>query len=255
MTHPTARARSVVTTAAAALLTVASTLLAAAAPVAAADPLLGAPAVGECRDYGPDQFLSPHEESTPVDCGSDHTGLVVAVAVVPDEYALSATPDAELGAYASKTCRSAWRRTIGASHVQSHQIVYRGAWYVPTEAQLAQGARWLRCDVVALGGKDRLGTLPRATPFVDGAIDRGDRICMDRKSYYVSCAQPHAWISRGVITAPKGRYSEKAQDAFAGKRCLSTLKRSSDRRYRWVKVSKAAWKAGERHIVCFGNGR
>jgi hypothetical protein len=242
-------------TAAAALLTIASTLLAGAAPVAAADPLVGAPAVGECRDYGPDELYSPHEESTPVDCGSDHTGLVVAVTVVPDEYALSATPDAQLGAYASKTCRSAWRRTIGASHAQAHQIVYRGAWFVPTESQLAQGARWLRCDVTALGGKDRLGDLPRATPFVDGAIDRGDRRCIDRKNYYVSCSQPHEWISRGIVTAPKGRYSEKAQDAFASRRCPSTLKRSSDSRYKWERVSKAAWKAGERHIVCFGNGR
>lgn len=244
---------SVISTAVSVLLA-AALVPTAASSASAADPMAGAPAVGECRNYGPKEFSSPHEDSVSIDCASDHTGLVVAVAVVPDKYDLSGTPNTQLATYASKTCRSAWRRTIGASHAQEHLIVYRGAWFVPTASQLEQGARWLRCDVTALGGKKKLGDLPQATPFVTGNIDRGDRICMDRTTYYVSCSQPHAWISRDIVTAPKGGYSEARQDTFARKRCPSTLQRS-DRRYKWVRVSEAAWKAGERDIVCYGNGR
>ena len=44
------------------------------------------------------------------------------------------------------------------------------------------------------------------------------------------------------------------RDAVARRRCPSTLK-GSDTRFLWWRVSESGWKAGERHVVCFGNGR
>ena len=248
----TRSAWSVVTTAVATLLT-ASTVVPASAAPAAADPLAGAPAVGECRSYTADDRLENHEDSPAVDCNGPHTALVVKVAIAPDKYDLSGRPSAQLQRFAAETCQGAWKDAIGASHTQQHMVVYIASWFAPSKAQLAEGARWIRCDVNAFDNR-QLGNLPAATPFVDGNIDRGDRRCLTAKTAVVPCTASHKWIVRGLVRAPDGPYSTARQDAFAKKRCQRTLKRS-DSRVLWWRVSKPSWQAGERHIACYGNGR
>lgn len=244
---------SVITTAVATLLSMAAILPAGAQSTAAAgDPMAGAPAVGECRTYSADDRMGWKEDSPAVDCAGPHTALVVKVEIAPSKYDLSGKPNTQLNAFAYKTCIPAWRNAVGANHVQSHLAVYTYSWFTPTKAQLELGARWIRCDVNAYDGQG-LGNLPRTTPFVDGNIDKVDRKCLNTKGYITSCANPHRWISRGLITVPKGSYSTDRQDTVARQRCQSTLKRS-DRRYLWIRISESAWKRGERHIVCFGNG-
>ena len=244
---------SVIATAAATLLSATASLPASAQPAAAGDPLAGAPAVGECRTYTAADRMSYHEDSPAVDCAGPHTALVVKVEIAPSKYDLSGKPNAQLYAYVSETCGPAWKRAVGTTHAQGHLVAYTYSWYTPTKYQLSLGARWIRCDVNAYDGKDGLGDLPQSTPFVDGNIDQVDRKCLDGTGYITSCANPHKWISRGLITVPKGPYSKDRQDAAARSRCQSTLKRS-DRRYLWIRISESAWKRGERHIVCFGNG-
>lgn len=234
------------------LLTATSLLPASAAPVAA-DPLAGAPAVGECRSYIAKDRMNNHEESAAVDCAGPHTALVVEVAIAPSRYDLSGDPNAQLARFVGKTCKSAWNDAIGASHAQSHLVVYTASWFVPSKAQLAEGARWIRCDVNAYDN-NQLGNLPTTTPFVDGNIDRGDRRCLTAKTAVVPCTASHKWIARGIVRAPDGPYSASRQDAFAKRRCPSTLKRS-DSRFLWWRVSKSSWKSGERHIACYGDGR
>ena len=244
--------RSVFATAVAMLLS-AAILPATAAPAGASDPLAGAPTVGECRTYTAKVRMGWTEDSAATDCASRHTGLVVKVAIAPSKYELSGRPNAQLLAFVHDTCLPAWRQAVGATHAQSHLTAYTYSWFAPTKAQLALGARWVRCDVNIWAGQE-LGALPTGTPFVAGNIDRVDRKCLTAKGYITSCANAHTWVSRGIVTASKGAYSVERQDAVARRKCQGTLKRS-DRRYLWARISEADWKAGERHLVCFGNGR
>ena len=245
---------SVIATAIVMLLSAAAILPAAAQTGATAgDPLAGAPAVGECRDYTADDRMGWHEDSTAVDCAEPHTALVVKVEIAPSKYDLSGKPNTQLNNFAYETCRPAWRAAVGATHAQSHLVAYTYSWFTPTRSQLELGARWIRCDVNIYDG-EKLGNLPGTTPFVDGNIDRVDRKCLNAKRFIVSCASRHTWISRGIVTVPKGPYSVDRQDAVARRRCPSTL-RGSDTRFLGWRVSELAWKAGERHVVCFGNGR
>ena len=249
--HMTRSTWSVVTTALAMLLTAASTMPASAAP-AAADPLAGSPAVGECRAYSLKDREGLHEDSPAVDCAGPHTALVVKVKIAPDKYKLSGKPSAGLQRFVSKTCDGAWDAATGTTHKQDHLVVYTRSWFSPTKAQLAAGARWIRCDVNAYDD-NQLGNLPAATPFVDGGIDSGDRRCLTGKLNVVPCTASHQWISRGIVKMSDGPFSVARQDAFAKKRCPGVVKRA-DRRYLWWRVTEASWKAGERHITCYGNG-
>lgn len=241
---------SVVATAIAMLLSAASILPASAAP--AADPLAGAPATGECRNYSMKSFMAAHEDSPAVDCAGPHTALVVGVAIAPNKYDLSGKPSAGLQRFALKACTDPWANAIGAGHKQLHLVVYTRSWFTPTKAQQAAGARWVRCDVNAYddGG---LGDLPATTPFVAGGIDSGDRRCLTGKQNVVPCTSSHKWISRGIVKVPDGRFSVARQDAVAKRRCGSTLKRS-DRRFLWWRISESSWKSGERHVTCYGSG-
>jgi len=232
------------------LLSVVAILPAAAG--ASGDPLAGAPAVGECRDYTAETRRGWNDDSAPVSCDDRHTALVVKVASAPSKYDLSGKPSTQLLNFASDTCLPAWRSAVGVTHAQRHLVAYTYSWFAPTKAQLAQGARWIRCDVNIDNG-EKLGRLPSRAPFVEGDIDRIDRKCLNGKRLVVSCANPHEWISRGLVTVPKGPFSIQRQDSIARRRCTSTLKRS-DRRYLWSRISESSWRAGERHIVCFGNG-
>ena len=241
---------SVIATAIAMLLSAASIPPVAAAP--AADPLAGAPAVGECRAYTIKDRQGLHEDSPAVDCAGPHTALVVGVAIAPDKHDLSGKPSPGLQRFVLKACDDAWDAALGTSHAQDHLVVYTRSWFTATKAQQAAGARWVRCDINAYDD-GRLGNLPATTPFVDGNIDKGDRRCLTRKLNVVPCTSGHKWISRGIVKMSDGRFSVARQDAFAKRRCQSTIKRS-DRRYLWWRVSESAWKSGERHITCFGSG-
>lgn len=244
--------RSVITTALAMLLS-AAILPAASAPAAASDPLAGAPTVGECRSYTAEDRMGWTEDSGPSDCASRHTAVVVKVEIAPSKYELAGRPSAQLLDFARETCQPAWQQAVGVTHAQGHLVAYTWTWFAPTKAQLALGARWIRCDVNIYDGQ-ALGALPASTPFVDGNIDRVDRKCLTAKGFVTSCANSHKWISRGIITVPAGAYSTARQDTVARRKCQGTLKRS-DARYLWIRISEVAWKAGERHMVCFGNGR
>ena len=245
---------SIIATALVTMLSAAATLPAAAQSGArAGDPLAGAPAVGECRNYTADDRMNPSEHSSAVDCAGRHTALVVKVEIAPSKYDLSGKPTAQLENFAYETCLPAWRNAVGATHAQSHLVAYTYSWFAPTRSQLELGARWIRCDVNIYDG-EKLGNLPGTTPFVDGFIDRVDRKCLTAKGLVVSCASRHRWISRGLLTMPKGPYSVDRQDTVARRRCPGTL-HGSDTRFLWWRVSESSWKAGERHVVCFGNGR
>jgi hypothetical protein len=225
-----------------------------AAAQAAGDPLFEAPVVGECHDYDSRSALDDVEESPAVDCSAPHTGIVVAVVEVPGRFNLiDGRTSSQLSNWASRTCAVEMEGATGIGHAQSHLTIYSFAWYVPTRAQVRQGARWVRCDVISWDNGE-LSQLSDGVPSLKGNLSRSERRCINAKHKYVPCSKSHAWISRGIVRASKGSYSEDRFIVEGRRRCVSTLQRS-DRRYRWVPPTLEAWKRGERHIVCYGNGR
>lgn len=214
------------------------------------DPWAGAAVVGECRSYTAAERAQRVEDSSPVDCGSRHTAEVIAVEQAPRKYEMGGDPDLRLTRFANSVCDSAFRHTLRIRHEETHLVAYTYSWFLPTRAQLARGARWVRCDVNLLDGS-RLGALSRRTPEVGYYdIDRSERRCLTGTFLAVACTEPHAWFSRGVATVPDGRYSTERIDAAARARCPSVLHRG-DRRYLWIRPTEYAWTGGERHVTCY----
>lgn len=214
------------------------------------DPLAGAAVVGECRHYTAAERAEQAEDSSPVDCGSRHTAEVIAVEQAPRTYEMEGEASLRLTRFANNVCDSAFRRTLRIRHEETHVVAYTYSWFLPTRAQLALGARWVRCDVNLLDGP-RLGVLPRRTPEVGYYdIDKSERRCLTRAYLVVACTEAHAWFSRGVATVPDGRYSTDRIDAAARRRCPSVLHRD-DRRYLWIRPTEFGWTGGERHVTCY----
>lgn len=118
------------------------------------------PAVGSCRDLSPRELPKQSDPDAPVSCKQPHTGRTFAVPSVPRGTAMSDL-DA-LQRLVERTCRPAYHRAVSTSIRQRLLSAYGYVWFVPTQDQVRQGARWIRCDLYLAGGTGSLVPLPPA---------------------------------------------------------------------------------------------
>ena len=224
----------------------AAALTSVAPPAGAADPLFQAPVVGQCSDLSRAELDLPSYGEAPVDCAGPHTALVTAVAALPDGLAYDSADFTEL---ALRTCYDAQREAAGASKLGVRLTAYAIGYFVPTAEQQAAGARWLRCDLVLLGGTELL-PLP-------GRLDVGKfpykltvSRCLAGQDFAVTaCSEKHTYRATAAIRITAKRYpKEKAWKRLGTERCRSA---TSSRTYRFSWPSKVDWKVGDRALVCY----
>ncbi|MDT0187074.1 septum formation family protein [Microbacterium sp. ARD31] len=217
------------------------------APAAgAADPLLGAPVVGQCSDMSRAELDLPSYGEPAVDCAGTHTALVTSVLTLPDGLAYDS---ADLTELAVGTCSDAQRQAAGASRLGVRLTAYAIGWFIPTPEQQAAGARWLRCDLVLLGGAELLplpGTLDVGKFPYKSTVSR----CLTGPDYAVTaCSEKHTYRATAAIKTKARRYpSEKAWKRLGTDRCRSA---TTSRTYRFSWPSKVDWKVGDRALVCY----
>ena len=75
--------------------------------------------------------------------------------------------DRALGAYAYKTCSTAFMKFLGADESLVMRTVLSWAWFRPSEGAWDAGSRWYRCDVIG-GGEQSAAyvTLPETAEDV-----------------------------------------------------------------------------------------
>ncbi|WP_205471994.1 septum formation family protein [Nocardioides sp. SYSU D00038] len=218
--------------------------LVAGGAAAQADPAAGQPRVGECRSYGVRTLDQVSDRSTPVSCAGPHTALTIAVVRTPKRVKL--TNAAQAAAATARPCTAALARALGRNVATRALSAYQYAFFAPTKAQRAQGARWLRCDLV-LGGGRRLETLP--SPRLPGKpLPRTVAGCRTGKLHMTSCARPHRFRAVKVVVLG-GRWPGADRLREIGRqKCKSASNKKGD--YRWEWAPKGAWKAGEKRVVC-----
>lgn len=231
----------------AALLGLLAAALTSIAPSAgAADPLFQAPVVGQCSDMSRAELDLPSYGEAAVECAGPHTALVTAVAALPDGLAYDSADFTEL---AVRTCYAAQREAAGASKLGVRLTAYAIGYFVPTAEQQAAGARWLRCDLVLLGGTELLplpGTLDVGKFPFKKAVSR----CLAGRDFAVTaCSEKHTYRATAAIKVKAERYpKEKAWKRLGTDRCRSA---TSSRTYRFSWPSKVDWKVGDRALVCY----
>lgn len=222
-------------------------------PVASAaesDPMVGAPAVGECYDLTLDEAYAPSTTDTPMSCKRRHTVRVIAVGQVPD--GISYDDDRALGKAAKRICTRSWRRYYDWNRPRSQLTLLQGVWLQPTKDQLIAGARWLSCGIALVAG-DALVPLPKGGPAraSRNPVD-SIRRCATGKLDITVCSKKHAWRATHAfaVKAPGG---DKARYAKLQKAAQKTCgRRSATPRFVW---SSGHLRGTTYAVICYSKTR
>lgn len=235
---------------AAAAALVAATLSTATAPASAADPGFGAPAVGQCFDMSVEELAGASYVEAPVDCAGTHTARTIAVAQLPGDLAYGST--GKLTRFALETCLPAQRKVLRTSLLGMRMSAYNVGYFMPTAEQQAAGARWVRCDLV-LGGAS-LEPLPAKLALGKFPFKKSVSRCLTGRDFALTlCSSRHAFRATAAIKIKASRFpSDKAWQRIGTQRCRSAV---TSRSYRFGWPSKAAWKAGDRALICYSKSR
>jgi hypothetical protein len=229
---------------------VAATVTTGTVPASAADPTYGAPAVGQCFDMDVEELAAESYVEAPVDCAGVHTARTIAVVQLPGDLAYGST--GKLTRFALETCFPAQRKALGTSLLGMRMSAYNAGYFLPTAEQQAAGARWLRCDLV-LGGVS-LEPLPAKVALGKLPYRKSVSRCLTGRDFVLTvCSRPHAFRATAAMKVKASRYpSEKAWNRIGNQRCRSAV---TSRSYRFGWPSKAAWKAGDRALICYSKSR
>jgi hypothetical protein len=204
------------------------------------DPMLGAPAVGDCYDLTYKQASEESTREATVDCSRKHTLLVGAVGQVPESFDWEDSADNYK--YSHKICDPFWKKYYDLTEPRSYLTLLRGNWFTPTEAQRDNGARWISCEI-GLDTDGKLLPLPAGGPatMTRKPVDSIAR-CADARYRVTPCSKAHAWRATYAFGV-KAKGSDKAVGAKLEKAAKRTCSRHA---------SSATWLRSIRYI---GNSR
>ena len=139
-------------------------------------------------------------------CRGPHTTVVSRVVFLPEGVS-AATPVARRDALGQRYCAPAYRQLVGGTLADRATSLLTWTLFTPSEAQLARGARWLRCEVLARSG-NQLVPLTLGRPLLGKGVPEQLRICQTTTGADVSCARPHAFRVEAVFRAVGEAYPD-----------------------------------------------
>lgn len=209
------------------------------------------PAVGLCRALSLEDIYRRSNRSPAVPCAQLHTARTFAVKKLPRRLSWN-SPDEKTSPIIDRKCGSAFDELMGRGLKAQLRSAYTWAFFIPTRAQVAQGARWFRCDVYLHGGKFKISPLPAVAepalgtlPFADGIA----RCLTGRRKWPTVCARPHTHRLLKVYRIKGTRYpSAEKRMAIAQRKCFPLL--GSEPGFQ-RSPSRESWRDGFRFAECF----
>lgn len=202
-------------------------------------------------DY--DAAVADHSDAEPVSCQREHTATTFYVADVP-------TP---LDQVAAQQCPDRLDAFIGGTTEDRRLTMLRPVWFTPTREDVAAGAGWFRCDVVALAADGKLAPL---TGQLAGVLDEAESraryaMCGTAEPgspdfQRVICSRPHTWRAISVVPFTARTYPGTAAVRDAGQEpCQAAGAAVADDSldYRWGYEWPTAeqWDAGQHYGRCW----
>lgn len=231
--------------------------------IAAAPP--AAPADRDCYRLTYDEALAPSSGAAAVDCAKGHTSQTFLVGDLPtaSDGHLLAVDSETVRTRVSQTCRSALPDFLGVNLDQLHLTVLRAVWFTPTNDQVADGANWFRCDVVAVSADSTLATLTGGLSgdLADATVRAGYGICgtasPDSEDFRrVICSADHSWRALELVQLPKGDYPGEGAVRAAGRdQCEQAAQDVADNAldfqwgYEWPSAEQ--WATGQTWGLCW----
>jgi hypothetical protein len=209
------------------------------------DPGFHQPDAGACHQYGVEGLSSNSDSVPPVSCDGPHTALTVASISLPQRVDIA---DAfSIFSYAGDRCLHAWNDAVSPEPTTRALSAYAVTFFIPSDSELARGARWVRCDVYLSGG-NQLQQLP--VPLISGPpLDDAVARCTRRSGLGAAltvCARKHSYRAVAFLQL-HGTYPTPEQFArIAARRCPAL----AGGRYRFDVPNLFVWQAGTRGLVC-----
>lgn len=227
-----------------------------------------APPAGACYRLPFAALTRPTSAREPVGCDRRHdaqTFHVGTLDLVVDGHALAVDSDRAI-AQLERTCPRRLAELLGGTPEARRLTRLQATWFAPTLAQSDRGARWFRCDVVAVAGPERLAPLPPPRQL-RGLLDRPGRAATyalcgtaapgNPAFERVTCGRPHRWRAVATLDLPDSRrYPGVATVRRLGdERCRELVRdRAGDPlrfRYGWEWPTREQWQAGRRYGFCW----
>lgn len=222
------------------------------------------PADDACYRLTFDQALAPTTQTGSVPCTRPHTTQTYAVgrlSTVVDGHLLAVDSDA-VRRQVAQTCPARLAGYLGGSVDDVRLSMLRAVWFTPTVEQSDAGASWYRCDVIAVGGPDRL--LP-----LDGQLkgilttDRADDYAMCSTAQpgtdgfqRVACSEDHSWKALRTVALPAGAYPGEEKAKAAGQTICRDAGRdvaddALDYQWGYEWPTKDEWASGQTYGICW----
>jgi hypothetical protein len=233
-----------------------------------AEPPSPPPTEGACYRLSFEELTQPSTDADEVDCDGRHTAQTLHVGeldTVSDGHALSLDSE-HVRKQLTAVCPRQLARFLGGSVQERRLSRFEVVWFTPGLSQADRGARWFRCDVVALAGDERLFRLERPRRL-RGVLDREDALATyglcgtaapgTRGFSRVICARPHAWRAVATIRISGGRdYPGESTVRDAGEQACADRARAMAEdplrfRYGWEWPSRDQWQAGQHYGYCW----
>jgi hypothetical protein len=223
------------------------------------------PRMGSCHRLSFRGATAPTDPTDAVPCRSAHTAVTIHVGrldPVVDGHLL-AIDSAAIQDQLAKRCPPRLAAYVGGDRTARRLSRLTVVWFGPTVAESDRGARWYRCDVVALAGHDELAPLARRMRGVldrPGALDRwgtcGTAAPDARTFERVICAQPHRWRAVDVIGLPAAaRFLGRKAGAAANDACkaVASGRAGGALTYSWSFEwpTRDQWTDGQRYGYCW----
>ncbi|MCY7394844.1 MAG: septum formation family protein [Nocardioides sp.] len=199
------------------------------------------PTVGSCHSYSAQQLAKPTEGRAEVPCTGPHTAQTIAVLRVTGSPAATNA----FTRYGPR-CYRAMTKALGGNEAKIVSTAYAVAFFRPSNKQIEQGARWLRCDLVLAGG-NRLQ--PLSSPLVtDPADDSVARCANGTASRATVCSRTHTYRVSGTV-AGAGRYPSLSSFArIAATRCPAKV--TTPKRFQLYFPPAEQWRSGAKAMAC-----
>nr|WP_253945623.1 septum formation family protein [Nocardioides sp. zg-DK7169] len=224
-----------------------------------------APKVGTCHRLTYAEAVAPVAPEGSVPCAKPHTSVTYAAGALDDVVRghLVAVDSARVQAQVAQTCPRALRGFLGGTLDDLRLSMLRPVWFTPTVEQSDAGARWYRCDVIAVTAGKRLTPLGRGLRGVLGREGDRNRYAMcgtaapDAASFRrVQCSQEHTWRAISVVGLPGGPYPGTEAVRAAGQapcedagRDVAADPLSFSWGYEWPTLEQ--WRAGQTYGRCW----
>jgi len=224
------------------------------------------PEIGQCRNLAFSDLSLFSNQAKAVPCENGHTAYTFAVERLPDTIAFEGVSiqNKAVQSEAAQSCSTAYPAFVGGNAPTRALARLTVTYFLPRQRDFDLGARWVRCDAVALKTAQSLAPLPNDLKgLLDdetalaklGLCSNGDPGAAG--STLVMCTQPHTFRALAALRLGDDDAPYPGVDATEarGQRCEDVVRGElgvdGGFTFGWTFPSAADWATGQRFGYCW----